>query len=113
MFRQLEAEIGRMFEYARHSAVNRRSGQKLDIGTQIVDTLLAEITFTAWNSWLNGNSIANFQMGDICSNLFDGSSSLMTKNHGFAHYITANGAMSPIVDIRSTDSNAMSANQYL
>ena len=85
----------------------------MHVQAEVVDPSLAVLTLSARNTRLDCNSVTNFDISDIVTNLRYNSSCFMSQNHGGLDNKVSNSSMSPVVDIRPTNTNTVHAEKNL
>ena len=76
-----------------------------DVSAQVIATLFAIRTATAWHSGLDGHDVAWFQVSHSLTNFMDFSARLVSQDHGIANDEVADSAMTPVMDIRSANAD--------
>ena len=137
----LETEIRRMSDIVSNRTIIRRSSHKNNIGTEIVTTVFAILASSArntfvfirytsfqkienririlntknkqLNTWFHGYSISFLKMFNIRTNINNDAGRFVTQNHRSIHDKVTDSTVSPIVNITSTNTNALDVNQNL
>jgi len=107
MVRNLVAKVLGKTVVLGESSVVRRGGCEGHVDTEVVLALSATWASTARNTGLQCDAVALLECRHLVSHLLDDTSRLVTQNHGCLDDKVTDGAVSPVVHIRTADTGVL------
>lgn len=110
---KLEAEVGGGGPESSQGAVVGRGSGEAHLGAQVVAAGQAVLAAAAGVAGLEGDAVASLEGLHGVTNLDDGTSGLVAKDHGVLDDKVANGTVLPVVDVGAADTGVVDGDENI